>query len=491
LQEVTGVFVEIGSYLRQARESIGLSLDQLQEKTKIQKSFLVAIENGEFHKLPSPFYVRTYLRSYANCVKVEPHHILRQYRKAEQAERGLTGVHKAIDEKDLEQTMRLPLQKTGKVPVVTGPQKSVNQATGPRHQAFSNAPRNNRTSLDTALTIAKSANEQADDLSRKDRELARRNLGYQRAGNVMRPNPPRPSHAQELPPSAPVHPHPEPPVRPQHDTDRESGNGALYSSAPSRRSREMQKQNTQKLSTAMPSDNADTLSRSSRTRMDLSGSLPPVAPSRASFESSDEDKGFVREGVSRVQTLSRRAVKGRKSGSKSSKAKSSKMRYIWIIVAGVAVLVPLTWAIINFAGGDGKSASNPPKASTPPAGEEGTGNQQPAQPPEGQAKGTLELVEQDQNIKHYRLSGTDKVEIAIKGTSGDSWVQIRNNFNLEDENNYLEDRNVTKGYKWTYNYQFDSSPDLYIRLGRPQNVIITVNGQLINTAKVVHIKKAD
>lgn len=90
--------IEIGSYLKNAREALGLTLEQLQEMTKIQKSFITAIEKGEFQKLPSPFYVRTYLRSYANCVKVEPHHILRQYRKEEQAERGLTGAHKIVDE---------------------------------------------------------------------------------------------------------------------------------------------------------------------------------------------------------------------------------------------------------------------------------------------------------------------------------------------------------------------------------------------------------
>lgn len=86
-QEVARVSVEIGAFLRQARESAGLSLDEVQEQTKIQKSFLIAIEDGDFDKLPSPFYVRTYLRSYATCVNVEPHHILRHYRKIEQGRR--------------------------------------------------------------------------------------------------------------------------------------------------------------------------------------------------------------------------------------------------------------------------------------------------------------------------------------------------------------------------------------------------------------------
>ncbi|SEN43928.1 helix-turn-helix domain-containing protein [Lihuaxuella thermophila] len=469
------MFVEIGSYLRQARESIGLSLDQLQEKTKIQKSFLVAIENGEFHKLPSPFYVRTYLRSYANCVKVEPHHILRQYRKAEQAERGLTGVHKAIDEKDLEQTKRLPLQKTGRNPVVTGPQKTVSQT-----QTFPNAPRN-RTSLNTALTIAKSSNEPADDLSRKDKELARRNLGYQRAGNLMRTNPPRPSLAEDAPPSGPVRPHPEPTVHPQHETVREPGTGGL-----SRRSRE-----SQKVSPPIPSVNQDSLSRMSRVRKDLSGSIPPVVPSRASFESADEDKGFVPEGVSRVQTLSRKAVKGRKAANKSGKTKSAKLRYVWMTVAGVAVLVPLVWGAMNFLGDDEKNAGNPPKASTPADESPKTSQGQPEQPAGGQPTGTLKLVEQAQKINHYHLSGADQIKIAIKGTGGGSWVQIRDNMNLQDQKDYIEDRTVTKGYTWTYTYQFDNSPEVYILLGKPQNVIVSVNGQAVNTANWIHIKKTD
>ncbi|MGA9174282.1 MAG: helix-turn-helix domain-containing protein, partial [Thermoactinomyces sp.] len=169
--------VEIGSYLRQAREAIGLSLDQLQEKTKIQKSFLIAIENGEFDKLPSPFYVRTYLRSYANCVKVEPHHILRHYRKIEQAER-FTGVHKAVSEKDLSQTQTFqfpPLQQTGKIPVVspgTGPQSVVSQETLLRKPL--NQKPAQRIDTKTALTAPKTETSGLNDSARRNRELARR-----------------------------------------------------------------------------------------------------------------------------------------------------------------------------------------------------------------------------------------------------------------------------------------------------------------------------
>lgn len=81
------MFEKIGGQLLQARQDLGLSIDDVHKKTKIQKSFLTAIEKGTFDKLPSPFYVRTYIRSYANCLRIEPQYILRDYRKAEQAQR--------------------------------------------------------------------------------------------------------------------------------------------------------------------------------------------------------------------------------------------------------------------------------------------------------------------------------------------------------------------------------------------------------------------
>ncbi|WP_044642782.1 helix-turn-helix domain-containing protein [Risungbinella massiliensis] len=153
--------VEIGSFLRQARESAGLSLDEVQEKTRIQKNFLTAIEIGDFDKLPSPYYVRNYLRAYANCVKVEPHHILRHYRKEDQEKR--YGHHRNGDTMagtmtDLSATAirKAPTQNTGQFSFAehleqlqkTGSQQAVQEDTSKQ--------RKNRTSLHTALTIANS-----------------------------------------------------------------------------------------------------------------------------------------------------------------------------------------------------------------------------------------------------------------------------------------------------------------------------------------------
>ncbi|SEN43949.1 helix-turn-helix domain-containing protein [Lihuaxuella thermophila] len=72
--------VDIGKRLKHARESKGISLEELEARTRIHRKYLMALENGQFELLPSPVYVRSYLRSYANAVGENPQNILKYYR---------------------------------------------------------------------------------------------------------------------------------------------------------------------------------------------------------------------------------------------------------------------------------------------------------------------------------------------------------------------------------------------------------------------------
>lgn len=62
---------ELGKILREAREAKGLSIDDVQELTKIQKRYLEAIEEGNYEILPGQFYVRAFIRQYAETVGVD------------------------------------------------------------------------------------------------------------------------------------------------------------------------------------------------------------------------------------------------------------------------------------------------------------------------------------------------------------------------------------------------------------------------------------
>ncbi|SFX34389.1 Helix-turn-helix domain-containing protein [Thermoactinomyces sp. DSM 45891] len=75
----------VGQQLRSTRESLGISLEELEAHTKIQKQYLSAIENGQFHLLPGSIYVRSYIRTYALSVGLDPHKVLHQVRHTQSA----------------------------------------------------------------------------------------------------------------------------------------------------------------------------------------------------------------------------------------------------------------------------------------------------------------------------------------------------------------------------------------------------------------------
>ncbi|WP_424765726.1 RodZ domain-containing protein [Paenibacillus sp. sgz302251] len=69
----------LGELLRNAREKQGLSLDDIQESTKIRKRYLEAIESGDHTILPGPFYVRAFVKNYSEAVGLDPEEVLRLY----------------------------------------------------------------------------------------------------------------------------------------------------------------------------------------------------------------------------------------------------------------------------------------------------------------------------------------------------------------------------------------------------------------------------
>src|SRR5690625_7444639 len=73
--------MEIGELLKEAREEKGYTLDNIQEKTKIQKRYLVAIEQGDFNALPSKFYARAFIREYAEAVELDPEVVLADFKE--------------------------------------------------------------------------------------------------------------------------------------------------------------------------------------------------------------------------------------------------------------------------------------------------------------------------------------------------------------------------------------------------------------------------
>jgi cytoskeletal protein RodZ len=71
---------ELGNRLKQAREEKGMSLEDLQTATKIQKRYLIGIEEGNYAIMPGQFYARAFIRQYCEAVGLVPEEIFEEYK---------------------------------------------------------------------------------------------------------------------------------------------------------------------------------------------------------------------------------------------------------------------------------------------------------------------------------------------------------------------------------------------------------------------------
>ncbi|WP_416150884.1 RodZ domain-containing protein [Salipaludibacillus sp. HK11] len=71
---------ELGLRLKSAREEKGYSHEELQSLTKIQKRYLIAIENGDFSKMPGDFYARAFVKSYCEAVGLESDMVFEEHK---------------------------------------------------------------------------------------------------------------------------------------------------------------------------------------------------------------------------------------------------------------------------------------------------------------------------------------------------------------------------------------------------------------------------
>lgn len=69
-------FKTIGEKLKQIRLNKKISLDELQQITKIQKRYLEAIDNDDFAQLPSKFHIHAFIRQYAEAVGEDGEHLI-------------------------------------------------------------------------------------------------------------------------------------------------------------------------------------------------------------------------------------------------------------------------------------------------------------------------------------------------------------------------------------------------------------------------------
>ncbi len=71
-----------GAILRDARMALGRSLQDAERQTRILTRHLAALENGDFHLLPSGIYARGFVFNYANWLQLNPQEMVRLFNEA-------------------------------------------------------------------------------------------------------------------------------------------------------------------------------------------------------------------------------------------------------------------------------------------------------------------------------------------------------------------------------------------------------------------------
>lgn len=69
----------IGEQLKDARLQKQMTIEELQQMTKIQKKYLEALEDDNFSAMPSSYYIRAFIRQYARAVDIDGDQLVKIY----------------------------------------------------------------------------------------------------------------------------------------------------------------------------------------------------------------------------------------------------------------------------------------------------------------------------------------------------------------------------------------------------------------------------
>ncbi|MGL5449550.1 MAG: helix-turn-helix domain-containing protein [Lactococcus cremoris] len=69
----------IGQVLKEKRTSLGLGLSEAEQLTQVQKLYIVALETDDYKALPGDFYIKAYLKQYAEKLGLNADRIIQAY----------------------------------------------------------------------------------------------------------------------------------------------------------------------------------------------------------------------------------------------------------------------------------------------------------------------------------------------------------------------------------------------------------------------------
>ncbi len=99
---------KIGPVLEQARKERGLTLDEVEEATKIRKRYLAGLEREDYGVLPDAVYAQGFLKTYANYLGLDGEDLSRQLKDRRKPRRERTINYGPPKKSDFEQPLISP-----------------------------------------------------------------------------------------------------------------------------------------------------------------------------------------------------------------------------------------------------------------------------------------------------------------------------------------------------------------------------------------------
>jgi transcriptional regulator with XRE-family HTH domain len=486
------VWAEIGSQLRQGREAAGLSFEDIQDKTQIDTVSLRALESGDFNKVGSPFTVRSYIRAYAKQVGVEPTYLLKQYRTLEQ-----TSVMPAVDPEGMKQTnpsqstpSSHPTQGTGTFLSLPGPSPQSED-----YDPYQNHPSRQSTDPNVPYDPYASMNRD-EDLPTQQKE-GRYHTGSRRTTTRMS----------------------------SFQTPEEQTGASAYGDwiTPGTESRDSRQRRV--ISDRVTDDRYDHdvhwddggnsreawkgYSESAAGLEDATGWEGLESFSRRSDRSSRNPSGRLSNGESELHTPSRtrssrersvmpassiagppalldvdstmpasRSGRQKKVAQRGGSRGNWLIRKRWILAVAVAILL-IPVSVLAYTNMKDEPAEAPNSAGAADVQEPATANE------ESVGVASVIATNQTPTLSEYKLSEPDIVSFTFKANNSSSWIQIREQQN--PDNGYIKDFTLQPGEEYPYNHGQDASNDIWVTIGNPEHVTLTINGQEVETTKSVRV----
>lgn len=71
----------VAERIKERRLALNLSLENISQVTNITLKYLLALENGEYEKIPGEIYLKQWLKKYALLLELNPQEVIRDYNK--------------------------------------------------------------------------------------------------------------------------------------------------------------------------------------------------------------------------------------------------------------------------------------------------------------------------------------------------------------------------------------------------------------------------